>query len=86
MSPSTSARSSGMPWQMTSLTEVHTDFGKPRYRSGTRVHAPGEVRLVRDAVELVGGDADPDRGTGLGEHVARDAARRDASARSRRVP
>ena len=29
MSPSASARSSGMPWQMTSFTEVHTDFGKP---------------------------------------------------------
>ena len=29
MSPSRSARSSGMPWQMTSLTDVHTDFGKP---------------------------------------------------------
>ena len=24
-----SARSSGMPWQMTSLTDVHSDFGKP---------------------------------------------------------
>ena len=23
-----------MPWQITSLTDVHTDFGKPRYRSG----------------------------------------------------
>ena len=23
-------RSSGMPWQITSLTEVHSDFGKPR--------------------------------------------------------
>ena len=27
MSPSCSARLSGMPWQMTSLTEVHTLFG-----------------------------------------------------------
>ena len=34
MSPSTRARSSGMPWQMTSLTDVHTDFGNPWYRSG----------------------------------------------------
>ena len=29
MSPSRSARSSGMPWQMTSFTDVQTDFGKP---------------------------------------------------------
>ena len=29
MSPSRSARSSGIPWQMTSFTDVHTDFGKP---------------------------------------------------------
>ncbi len=28
MSPSSSARESGMPWQMTSLTEVQTLFGK----------------------------------------------------------
>ena len=27
MSPSASARLSGMPWQMTSLIDVHTDFG-----------------------------------------------------------
>ena len=27
MSPSISARSSGMPWQMTSLTDVHSDLG-----------------------------------------------------------
>ena len=30
MSPSSSAAESGMPWQMTSLTLVHSDFGKPR--------------------------------------------------------
>ena len=30
MSPSRSTSSGeGMPWQTTSLTEVHTDFGKP---------------------------------------------------------
>ena len=29
MSPSCSARASGMPWQMTSLTDVHTLLGKP---------------------------------------------------------
>ena len=29
MSPSSSGRLSGMPWQTTSLTEVHSDFGKP---------------------------------------------------------
>ncbi len=38
MSPSTSGRSSGMPWQMTSLTEVQTDLGNgstmPGYPSG----------------------------------------------------
>jgi hypothetical protein len=28
MSPSTSARSSGIPWQITSLTDVHSDLGK----------------------------------------------------------
>ena len=28
MSPSLRARESGMPWQMHSLTEVHTDLGK----------------------------------------------------------
>ena len=30
MSPATSGRLSGMPWQMTSFTEVQTDFGKVR--------------------------------------------------------
>ena len=30
MSPSASTVESGMPWQMTSLTEVHSDLGKPR--------------------------------------------------------
>ena len=30
MSPSTSAVESGMPWQTTSFTLVHSDFGKPR--------------------------------------------------------
>ena len=30
MSPSSSTVSSGMPWQITSLTELHSDFGKPR--------------------------------------------------------
>ena len=30
MSPSRRARSSGMPWQMTSLTEVQIDFGNGR--------------------------------------------------------
>ena len=29
MSPSSSTRASGMPWQTTSLTLVHSDFGKP---------------------------------------------------------
>ena len=29
MSPSSSAGESGMPWQMTSLTDVHSDLGKP---------------------------------------------------------
>ena len=29
-SPSSSGRASGMPWQMTSLTEVQQDLGKPR--------------------------------------------------------
>ena len=29
MSPSTRARSSGMPWQITSLTDVQRDFGNP---------------------------------------------------------
>ena len=30
MSPSSTTVESGMPWQMTSLTEVHSDLGKPR--------------------------------------------------------
>ena len=30
MSPSTSAVSSGMPWQTTSLSDVQHDFGNPR--------------------------------------------------------
>lgn len=30
MSPSLRTVESGMPWQMTSLTDVHSDFGKPR--------------------------------------------------------
>ena len=29
MSPSSTTVLSGMPWQTTSLTEVHNDFGKP---------------------------------------------------------
>ncbi len=29
MSPSSRTVESGMPWQMTSLTLVHSDFGKP---------------------------------------------------------
>ena len=29
MSPSLSTVESGIPWQMTSLTDVHNDFGKP---------------------------------------------------------
>ena len=29
MSPSCERRSSGMPWQITSFTDVHSDFGKP---------------------------------------------------------
>ena len=33
MSPSSSTVSSGMPWQTTSLIEVQTDFGYPRYPS-----------------------------------------------------
>ena len=30
MSPSSSGRLSGIPWQMTSFTEVQSDFGNPR--------------------------------------------------------
>lgn len=30
MSPSSTTRLSGMPWQITSLMLVHSDFGKPR--------------------------------------------------------
>ena len=30
MSPSWTTVLSGMPWQMTSLSEEHSDFGKPR--------------------------------------------------------
>ena len=30
MSPSSTTRLSGMPWQTTSLTLVHSDLGKPR--------------------------------------------------------
>ena len=30
MSPSSSGRLSGMPWQITSFTEVQMDFGNPR--------------------------------------------------------
>ena len=30
MSPSSSRRLSGMPWQMTSLTLVHSDLGNAR--------------------------------------------------------
>jgi hypothetical protein len=29
MSPSSTTRLSGMPWQMTSLTLEHSDLGKP---------------------------------------------------------
>ena len=34
MSPEASRRESGIPWQITSFTDVHTDLGKPRYPSG----------------------------------------------------
>ena len=30
MSPSSTTVLSGMPWQMTSLIEEHSDFGNPR--------------------------------------------------------
>ena len=30
MSPSSRTVESGMPWQMTSLSDVQSDFGKPR--------------------------------------------------------
>ena len=30
MSPSSTTVESGMPWQMTSFTDVHSDLGKPR--------------------------------------------------------
>jgi hypothetical protein len=30
MSPSATTVSSGMPWQITSFSEVHSDLGKPR--------------------------------------------------------
>jgi hypothetical protein len=33
MSPSSIRRLSGIPWQTTSLTLEHSDFGKPRYPS-----------------------------------------------------
>jgi hypothetical protein len=55
MSPLTSGRESGMPWQMHSFTDVHTLFGKlpararrrPRKRNGTRVaEAPGAQRTA----------------------------------------
>mgnify|MGYP001807215517 CR=1 FL=1 len=54
MSPSSSARSSGMPWHTHSFTDVHTDLGNLPVGGG-RVGVVG-VAGVAGAVGVVGGD------------------------------
>ena len=55
MSPSRSGRSSGMPWQMTSFTEVHNDFGIAAVVEGARVAAVVDVGLMDHGIDGVGG-------------------------------
>ena len=81
MSPSASGRLSGMPWQMTSLTDVQTDFGKPAVVERARVAAELEGLLVDDRVEAVGGDAGLDERADVQEDVGRGGRRPCACAR-----
>ena len=62
MSPSWTSVLSGIPWQITSLTLVHSDFGKPLVAERRGVGAVVAQELVADPVELVGGHARDDVG------------------------
>ena len=73
-SPSASGRESGMPWQITSLTDVHSDFGITLVAERGRVRAVRDQELVADPVELVGGDAGGDVPADLDQGVSRDAS------------
>ena len=57
MSPSCSARASGMPWQMTSLTDVQHALREAVVVERAGVGAALDVQLVDEDVDLVGGDA-----------------------------
>ena len=76
MSPSASRRESGMPWQMTSLTELHRDFGIAAVVERGGVGAGGDHRLVADPVEFVGGDARRHVAADLDEGLGGDPAGR----------
>ena len=76
MSPSSSGRLSGMPWQITSFTEVQIDFGKPVVVERARVAAEPQRLRVGDLVERVGRDARADRVARHAEHAALRRGRR----------
>ena len=75
MSPSSRARLSGMPWQMTSLTEVQSALRVAVVVERTRVAPVPNARVVADGVELVGGDAGGDGAAGLLEDLGGRLAR-----------
>ena len=71
MSPSCSTRLSGMPWQMTSLTLVHTLFGIAVVVERAGVGAALDGGLVDEHVDLVGGDAGADDLAGQAQDLGR---------------
>ena len=68
MSPLSSFRSPGMPWQTTWLIEVQIDFGIAAVIQRRRHRAMGGDELVAERVERAGGDARPHMGR---DHVQR---------------
>ena len=61
MSPSSITVESGMPWQITSFSDVQQDLGKRLVAQRRRVGAMVADELVDDGVDGVGGDPGPDQ-------------------------
>ena len=72
MSPSSSTVSSGMPWQITSLSEVHDRLRVAAVAERRRVGAVLDEEVVGDRVEFVGGDARSDGGADRLDGLGRD--------------
>ena len=74
MSPSCIGRVSGMPWQITSLAEVHRLFGIEVVVERARIGVALDVQLVAVGVDLLGRHAGPQVLAGeaqdLGRHLA----------------